>query len=231
MCSGRPRRLARTADSVISRPVTENGEHGATAIWTRAPGPLSCRDDASRSRVGEHGVELLDELVGRQPAVRDAEVHGAARRDEPQPDLAGRLHLGLDQAVASAREEVVVVEDRRAAGQRQLGKAGSRRRVLRLGVEPGPDGVQLPQPGEEVGLLRPCARERLKEVVVRVDEAGSDDGPAEVDDLVRVRPLAVADRRDDAVLDQHPPACVLCPLVVHGDDVTVREQGAHPSLA
>ena len=65
--------------------------------------------------VCEHRVDVLDEVVGRQPAVRDAKVHGAARRDEPQPDLARRLHLGLDQTVAPAREEVVVVEDRRTA--------------------------------------------------------------------------------------------------------------------
>ena len=87
------------------------------------------------------------------------------------------------------------------------------------------------QPREEVGLLGPCTRERLKEVVVRVDEAGCDDGSADVDDLVRVRLLAAADGRHDTVLEQHPPARELRSLVVHGDDVTVREQRAHPSLA
>ena len=29
-------------------------------------------------RLGQHGIELLDELVGRQAAVGDAEVHRAA---------------------------------------------------------------------------------------------------------------------------------------------------------
>ena len=42
-------RLASVADSSISRPVTENGEQGATAICTRAPGPSSCSAPASRS--------------------------------------------------------------------------------------------------------------------------------------------------------------------------------------
>ena len=77
-----------------------------------------------------------------------------------------------------SREDVVVVEHRRAARERELGEAGARGGVLRLGVDPRPDRVELAQPGEEVGLLRPGARERLVEVVVRVDEARRDDGAA-----------------------------------------------------
>ena len=46
---GQPEPAASAADSSISRPVTENGEHGATARWTRAPGPGSCRSAARRS--------------------------------------------------------------------------------------------------------------------------------------------------------------------------------------
>ena len=80
----------------------------------------------------------------------------------------------------AAREDVVVVEDGRAARERELGEPGARGGVLHLGVDPRPDRVERAQPGEEVGLLRPGARERLVEVVVRVDEAGRDDGAAEV---------------------------------------------------
>ena len=65
--------------------------------------------------LGEHRVELLDELVRREAAVGDAEVHRAARGDDPHADLARRLHLRLDQPLAAPREDVVVVEDRRAA--------------------------------------------------------------------------------------------------------------------
>jgi hypothetical protein len=71
--------------------------------------------------LGEDCVDLLDQLVWWQPAVRHAEIHRAAGRDEPQAELAGRLHLGLDQPVAATREDVVVVEDGRAAGERELG--------------------------------------------------------------------------------------------------------------
>ena len=147
-------------------------------------------------RLGEHGVELLDELVGRKAAVGLAEIHRAARGDDPHADLARRLHLGLDQPLAALREHVVMVEHGRAARQRELGEARARRRVLRLGVDPRPHRVQLAQPGEEVGLLRPGAREGLVQVVVGVDQARRDDGAVQVDALLRVRLGAAADRRD-----------------------------------
>ena len=131
--------------------------------------------------VGEHGVELLDQLVGREAAVGDAEVHRAARGDDADAELPRCLHLGLDETGAAAREDVVVVEHRRASRQCQLGEARARRGVLRLRVDRRPHRVQLAQPREQVGLLRACPRERLVQVVVRVDEPGRDDGAGEVD--------------------------------------------------
>ena len=124
---------------------------------------------------------------GGRPAVRHAEVHRAARGDDPDAELARRLHLGLDQAGAPAREDVVMVEHGRAARQGELGEPGARRRVLRLRVDPRPHRIELAQPAEQVGLLRAGARERLVEVVVRVDEARRDDRAVEVDALVRLR--------------------------------------------
>ena len=58
-------------------PVTENGEHGATAIWTRAVGRL-VQLAARRSVSASTSSSVLDERVRRQPAVRLAEVHRAA---------------------------------------------------------------------------------------------------------------------------------------------------------
>ena len=159
--------------------------------------------------LGEHGVELLDELVGREAAVGLAEIHRAARGDDPHADLARRLHLGLDQPLAALREHVVVVEDGRAAGQRELGEAGACRGVLGLGVDPRPDRVELAQPGEEVGLLGPGAREGLVEVVVRVDEAGRDDGAVEVDPRLgrrAPRPAPTAAIVEPSTSSQ-PPSC------------------------
>ena len=135
-------------------------------------------------RVRENGVDVLDQLVGRKPAVRGAEIHGAARGDDADPDLACRLHLRLEQARAAAREDVVVVEDRRAARERELGKAGARGSVLGLGVDPGPGRIELAQPAEEVSLLGAGTGECLVQVVVGVDKPRRDDGAAEVDALV-----------------------------------------------
>ena len=90
----------------------------------------------------------------------------------------------------------MVVEDRGAARERELGEPGACRGVLRLGVDPRPDGIELSEPGEEVGLLRPGAGQGLVEVVVGVDEAGRDDRAAEADPVL-VRRLPPAPRRDD----------------------------------
>ena len=161
---------------------------------------------ASRSVSASTASSVLDELVGRQAAVGLAEVHRAARGDDADAELARRLHLGLDEPGAPAREDVVVVEDRRAAGERELGEPGARGRVLRLRVDPRPDRVELAQPREEVGLLRPRARERLVEVVVRVDEPGRDDRAAEVDALVASgsAPAADAATRPSSTSSQPP---------------------------
>jgi hypothetical protein len=115
--------------------VTENGEHGATAIWTRAPGPCSWRLGAESLGVGEHDVDVLDELVGRKPAVRLSEIHRSARGDDANADLTGSLDLRLDQSGRAAREDVVVVEDGRTSGERELGEPGARGCVLGVRVD------------------------------------------------------------------------------------------------
>ncbi len=96
--------------------------------------------------VREHSVQVLDQLVRRQPAVGLAEIHRAARRDDPDAELTGRLHLGLDEPLPPAREDVVVVEHRRATGQRELGEPGASGGVLGLGVDARPDRIELAQP-------------------------------------------------------------------------------------
>ena len=207
--------------------MTEKGEHGATAIWVRAPGSglVQLRDQPLRVR--EHGVDVLDQLVRWQAAVRDPEIHRPAGRDEPAAELAGRLHLGLDEAGAAAREDVVVVEDGGAAREHQLGDPGPRRRVLGLGVDPRPGRVELDEPLEQRRLLGSGARERLVEVVVGVDEAGRDESAAEPRALVRVRLGAGPDRGDEAVLEEDPAVRVLRLRVVHGQHVRGGEQGLH----
>ena len=91
-------------------------------------------------RVGQHGVQVLDELVGRQAAVGDAEVHRATRGHDAHPELARRLYFRLDQPGAPAWEDVVVVEDGGAAGEGELGETRTRGGVLCLGIDQRPHG-------------------------------------------------------------------------------------------
>ena len=107
--------------------------------------------------VGEDRVEVLDEGVGREAAVALAEVHRAARGVDPNAELARGRDLGLHETGDAAREDVVVVEDGRAAGERELGDARPRRRAHHLLVDPRPHRVERLQPREQVGLLRPRA--------------------------------------------------------------------------
>ena len=117
----------------------------------------------------------------------------------------------------------MVVEDGRAARERELGEARARGNVLGLRIDPRPERVERLQPGEEVGFLRPGPRECLVEVVVRVYEARGDDGAAEVDPLVRLRFRSAARSGHEAVLDEQPARLVLGARVVHDDDVGVRK--------
>ena len=185
-----------------ARRVTENGEHGATAIWTQ---PSSCS-----------AGEPLGRRRARRRASRRASPAAARRRDSPRsiepreatmrtPSSRAARISASSSPLAPAREDVVVVEHRRAAGERELGEPGARRRVLGLLVD------RRPRPGrascsqrEEVRLLRPRAREGLVEVVVRVDEAGRDDGAAEVDTLVRLGRRAAAGGLDEPVRRRAP---------------------------
>ena len=225
------------------------GERGRLLHQPRRDGERRAgRDDDLRRRavdepgeplgVGEHVVDLLDEVVGRKAAVRDAEVHGAARGDDPDAELRGRAELRLDEAGDAPWEDVVVVEDGRAARERELGEAGAGGGVEHLLVDPRPDRVERPQPGEEVGVLRAGAGEGLVEVVVGVDEARRDDGAAEVVGTARRR-VAGAELGDQAVLDPEPAALVLRAGVVHrrrharsermvGAVVTAREPYSSP---
>ena len=121
----------------------------------------------------------------------------------------------------------MVVEDGRAARKHQLRKTGARCRVLGLCVDSGPGRVELDEPFEQRRLLCPGARERLVEVVVRVDKAGRNDRAAESHPLVRLRLLAGAYPRDESVFDQNPAVRMLGSGVVDGEDVRVGEQGLH----
>ena len=110
VCSFSPSRRASSADSVISRPVTENGEQGATAIWTRAPGPISCSSPASRSvsaRTASISSTRARPVAGRRPRRRGpssrARRRSGSRAHGPPAPRPRRNRSGR-------AEDVVVVE-------------------------------------------------------------------------------------------------------------------------
>ena len=78
-----------------------------------------------------------------------------------------------------------------------------------------------------VASLCPRARERLVQVMVRVDEARRDDRAADVDALVGRGRRAAADVLDPAVRDEDPAVVVLGADVVHRHDVRVVQQRSH----
>ena len=180
-----------------------------------------CDDDLPRIRVretfrlGEHRVDLLDELVRRHATPRLAEIHRTARGDQRHAELGSRPQLRLYKTARPAREDVVVVENGRAAGERELGEAGACGGIDGFLVDARPHRVELAQPFEQRRLLRASARERLVQVVVRVHEAGRDDGAAEVDALLRLGRWGAADVLDAAVGDEDPAGLVLRTCVVH----------------
>jgi hypothetical protein len=85
--------------------------------------------------VGEDPVDGLDDRVRRERALGLAHVHRSAGGHDANAQLMRGLHLGLDQARAAVREHVVMVEDGRAARQRELGEPGPGGGVLGLGIE------------------------------------------------------------------------------------------------
>ena len=229
-CAGarRGRGPARRSRAISSR-LTENGEVGASAIRTIAPGSGSWKRSIAAALAARIASRSSTSVVGRQAAVARAEVHRAAARVEAQPDRARRLDLDREQVAGVAREDVVVVGRGRAARARERGEAGAGRGVDDRGVDPLPHRVERDEPLEQRRLLRVAARGVLVEVVVAVDEPGRGELAAPVDPprAVRARPGAGpgptaairAALADDVAVRE------LAPLGVHGRDRAALDDG------
>jgi hypothetical protein len=185
---------------------------------------------------GQGRVGVLHDLVGRQAASGPAQVHRPAAGVEAQADTGGRGDLGVKGVAAGAgpeaaapREDVVVVGAGGAAGQGQPGQARGRRGVDLLGVDPGPDRVQLGEPVEQHGLLGAALGKPLVQVMVGVDQARGGQAPGAVDAPGPVRHGrrgALAHRADPAACHHDVAAAVLgaaavVPRAVHGRDRAV----------
>ena len=144
---------------------------------------------------------------------------------EADAQLARGLDLRVDEPVLAAGEEVQVIRAGRAPGQQQLGQAHAGGHAHAVGVDPAPDLVQLRQPAEQGRFLhrRDVARQRLRQVMVRVDEAGQHDLARGVDAAHGIGSgfagrLTGPHGGHAVVLDQHPAAREAPARVVHGND-------------
>ena len=149
-------------------------------------------------------VHSLHNAVRRQAAVLLAQVHAAPGGVHPDAQILRGGELCVQQPLRlPLRENVVVVEAGGAAVFHQLSHAGDGAVVDHLTVQILPDLVQGLQPVEQLQILYlgQIAAEGLVQVVMGVDEAGIDDAPGGVDDLLRLLFLR-ADVGDNAVLHQ-----------------------------
>ena len=172
------------------------------------------------ARVGEDRLLVLAHDVRRQAALALAAAHRAARRVEADPQLAGRVDLGVDEALLALREEVEVVGGGRAARQQQLAEADARGGCDRGRVEVAPHLVELDQPAEERRLLDAwdVARQHLRQVVVGVHEPGKHNLAGRVDAPIDPGPGRNGRRAhgdDDVVLDEDVAARKAAARVVH----------------
>ena len=129
---------------------------------------------------------VLDDAVRRKSALGLTKGHGAARGVEPHADLLRSRDLVVYPA--AVREDVGVIEDRRAAGRGELCQADERAQSRRLRSAAAPDRIVDPKPGEQVDVLagRQRTGQSLVEVVVGVHEAGQHDLARHVQHHVRV---------------------------------------------
>ena len=86
VCRRTPWRRARAADSRISSPVTENGEHGATAMRSIDPGAGSCQRAIASSVATSTASRSSVTSSGGSPPWRAPQVHGAAAGVEAQAE-------------------------------------------------------------------------------------------------------------------------------------------------
>ena len=156
VCNRTSSRSASSAVRRMSSGVTENGEHGASAIRTIAPAALSWWRATASSLAARIVVVVLHDRVGRQAAVLLRQRHRAPGRVEPEAQLLRRPDLGRSRSPPARRVDVEVVAGCRAAAQGELGEPDPRRHVRGLLVERRPAGVQRGQPVEQ----RPVGRRR-----------------------------------------------------------------------
>ena len=179
-CAGRARALrASSADSRMQ--AARDRERASRARPRSARGRRPGARRAARCRRGRRRSSSTSESGGRPPcdAPRSIEPREATMRTPSS--RAARTSASIRPG-ASAREDVVVVEDGRAAGERELGEPGPGGGVLGLLVDARPDRDRAPSATRTASPS--CARARVS-VWYRwwcvLTRPGVDDRAAEVD--------------------------------------------------
>ena len=111
------------ASSADSSSAASSPRTASTVRPRSGPSPLARPRAAVDEPLGvrERGVDVLDELVGREAAVGDAQVHRAARRDDPQTELPRSL-------LPPPRRGPSVRAGRRSGGRRRSSSPTARAR-------------------------------------------------------------------------------------------------------
>ncbi len=139
--------------------------------------------------IGQNRIIVLHDGIWRQAAILFRQAHGPTRQGNPHTQLGGFLGLNVHRVFQTARKKILMVRHSGAAAHQQFrqrkpcGEAkGVRRHVAR------PDRVERLKPGKQflVDRRRMGPRQRLEEMVVRVDETRQHDMTAGVEDTVRM---------------------------------------------
>lgn len=140
---------------------------------------------------------------GHIPAEIAAPCHAATGKNKPQAEPRSLFEQNLGRVVVVAfGENVVMITDRRRAGQRQFGQPDPGRYAQRLFVQTRPVEIGHPrQPVVERAVDGDALEYRLEQMVMRVDQARSDDTARRVEHVLTGARRKITDLGDQAVFD------------------------------
>ena len=143
--------------------------------------------------VGEIVSEFLNDRIGLQAPVLLGNAHRSARDRHAQSEFTRLLDLDVDCVVEAGREEIVMIGGGRAAGEHELGQRHADSDTQRFGRHAVPDALHRDKPGDELLALagRMGARQRLVEMMMRIDEARQHDMARSVEGRVEGRGRAL----------------------------------------
>jgi hypothetical protein len=188
--------------------------------------PVDCLGGRPQDR-----VDVLHDLVRRQPSPAPTEVHRAPRRQEAHPDLTRCLHLGGKQVAPAGGEHIVVIHRGGATGTCQPRQRGGSSGIDRFLVDTRPHRIERGEPAEQRGVDRESTGGPLVQVVVGVDESRrcQASGCVDVRSVVDVPTRSAgADRLDPRPSDHHVALGVLGAFGVHRDDSAGVDDDAVP---